>query len=35
VRWIPLDHFAAFHERDLLRELTELTAKWFHERGIG
>jgi hypothetical protein len=35
IRWIPLDHFAAFHERDLLAELTRLTAEWFRERGVG
>lgn len=35
VRWIPLDHFAAFHERDLLDELTRLTSDWLRSRGIG
>ncbi len=35
IRSIQLDHFAAFHERDLLAELTRLTADWFRAQGIG
>jgi hypothetical protein len=35
IRWLPLDHFAAFHERDLLAQLTELATEWFHRQGIG
>jgi fermentation-respiration switch protein FrsA (DUF1100 family) len=35
VRWIQLDHFAAFHERDLLVELTRLTSDWLRARGVG
>lgn len=35
VRWLPFDHFAAFHERDLLAELTEVTRAWFIDQGIG
>jgi fermentation-respiration switch protein FrsA (DUF1100 family) len=35
VRWIPLDHFAAFHERDLLQELTGLVTAWFQAPGAG
>lgn len=35
VRWIPLDHFAAFHERELLRELTGLVTTWLRTPGAG
>jgi dienelactone hydrolase len=35
IRWIPLDHFAAFHERELLAELTALAVTWFGEHGVG
>lgn len=35
IRWLPLDHFAAFHETDLLAQLTELTADWFRRQGVG
>lgn len=35
IRWIPLEHFAAFHERELLAELTALALAWFREQGVG
>jgi hypothetical protein len=35
IRWIQLDHFAAFHERDLLAEITRLTSDWLRAQGIG
>jgi hypothetical protein len=34
IRWLSLDHFEAFHEGDLLAQLTELTAGWFQQQGI-
>ena len=35
IRWLPLEHFAAFHERALLAELTILALTWFREQGVG
>ena len=34
VRWIPLDHYAAFRERDLLAKLTGVVAEWLGRQGI-
>ncbi len=35
IRWLPLEHVAAFYERDLLARLTALALQWFGERGAG
>ncbi|MFN2431943.1 MAG: hypothetical protein ABR599_03855 [Gemmatimonadota bacterium] len=34
VRWLELDHVAAFHERTLLAGLTALAREWFREQGV-
>jgi hypothetical protein len=35
LRWVPLEHFAAFHERELLAELTKLVTEWLRTQGFG
>lgn len=34
IRWVDLDHFAAFHERDLLAQVTAIALEWFGRRGL-
>jgi hypothetical protein len=34
IRWIPLDHYAAFRERDLLAKLTGVVTEWLSREGI-
>lgn len=34
IRWLELDHFGAFFERELLAQLTALALEWFAGRGL-
>jgi hypothetical protein len=34
IRWIALDHYAAFRERDLLAKLTVVVTEWLGREGI-